>query len=87
MSIKRFNAKRDATEPEILRALVRAGAFYLRLDTVDLLVLFRGDLFLLDCKTARGRATKTQEALITLGWPLHYVRTPIEALKAIGAVQ
>jgi hypothetical protein len=79
-------AKRDLTEPAIVAALEKAGARVLRLDVFDLLVLFRGQMFMLDAKTGKGRATFTQEALVKLGWPLRYVRTEIEALKAIGAI-
>lgn len=87
MSLKRYAAKRDATEGEIVDALRKAGATVLRLDVFDLLVLYRNRLFMLDAKTAKGRTTLTQEAMIAQGWPLTYVRTPIEALTAIGAVR
>lgn len=87
MSLKRWNARRDATEPAIKQALDQIGAQHLSLDTFDLLVLFRGRLFMLDAKTRQGRPTKTQETLIALGWPLTYVETPDDALKAIGAVR
>ena len=76
--------KRDRTEPAILRALRAVGAEYVVLDPFDLLVLYRGGLFMLDCKTPDGRATKTQHLLIANGWPLHFVVTPEQALAVLG---
>ncbi len=85
MSVKRWNTRRDSTEPLICRALANAGADYIRLDAFDLLVLYRGRLSMLDCKRAKGRRTRNQEILVQRGWPLRFVVTPDEALKAIGA--
>ena len=95
MSLKRWNAKRDTTEPAICLALKHVGADYLQLDKFDLLVLFRGQLYMLDAKTprgkgpkgARGRTTSTQDALLKRGWPLHMVVDEQSALKAIGAIK
>ena len=84
MSLKRFAARRDSTEPDILRGLSRVGAQYLLLDTFDVLVLFRGRLTMLDCKSEEGRPTARQAALIAKGWPLRFVRTAEEALRVIG---
>jgi hypothetical protein len=87
-----FAKRRDTTELAIYQALVRAGAEVLRLDAVDLLVWYRGGLFLLECKSARGKVqtmrakTAQQQALEARGWPLRYVTTPEAALQAIGAV-
>jgi hypothetical protein len=86
MSIKRWNAKRDANEPDIVRALEQVGAKVLRLDSFDLLVLFRGTLFMLDAKMPTGRTTLAQDDLLADGWPLHMVVDEISALRAVGAV-
>lgn len=85
MSLNRFAARRDGTEREILQALARVGADYLLLDPFDELVLFRGRLFMLDCKSLKGRPTRNQVKLVARGWPLQFVRTADEALAAIGA--
>lgn len=87
MSVKRFDARRDATEPAIRDALKAVGAKYEALDPFDLLVLYRGTLTMLDCKTPKGKPTKKQQELIDAGWPLKFAVTPEEALKAIGAVK
>lgn len=87
MSLKRYATKRDKTEPEILRALHRAGADYILLDAFDVLVLFRGTVTMLDCKSKGGRVTRNQEILVERGWPLKFAKTPEEALQAIGAVR
>ncbi len=86
MSLKRFDARRDATEPAIVATLEKVGAQVLRLDVFDLLVCYRGALFMLDAKTASGRTTKAQDRLVALGWPLVYVRDEMAALEAIGAL-
>ena len=86
MTIKRWNARRDQNEGPIVQALEKAGAQVLRLDVFDLLVLYRGRLFMLDAKIPTGRTTAAQNRLCSLGWPLRYVRDEMAALKAIGAV-
>lgn len=86
MSLNRFATRRDSSEPGILAALSKVGARYMLLNVFDVLVLFRGGLFLLECKTGKGRTTLSQDKLIALGWPLQLVRTPDDALKAIGAL-
>ncbi len=87
MSLKRYAARRDKTEPEIFRALRQVGADVLSLDKFDALILFRGQLYMIDAKVAKGKATKRQADLVKRGWPLRFVRTPEEALKCIGAIK
>lgn len=87
MSLNRYNTKRDATEPAILKALANVGADYLVLKTFDVLVLYRGELKMLDCKSHRGRLTESQKDLVKRGWPLRFAKTPEEALRAIGAIR
>jgi hypothetical protein len=76
--------KRDATEAAILRVLRQVGADYVLLDPFDVLVLFRGKLYMLDCKTVEGRPTARQKDLIVRGWPLRFVVTPQDTLAALG---
>lgn len=86
MSLKRYATRRDASEPSILRALSKVGADYILLDAFDVLVWFRGQLTMLECKTPKtGRKTRNQQVLEQRGWPVRFVRTPEEALQAIGA--
>lgn len=90
----RYAAKRDLAEGPILAALEKVGAQVWPLDyPVDLLVRFRERWHLLEVKTGRGKTLaiakdKRQEAQInfiqTTRTPI--VRTPQEALEAIGAV-
>lgn len=87
MSLHRWNAKRDATEPGIVKALRKAGSEIIRLDAFDLLVLYRRQLFMLDAKSPGGQATLAQEKLIAAGWPLHYVTDELAALRVIGAIR
>lgn len=82
----RYAAKRDTTEEPIVRALRKVGALVLRLDKFDLLVFYKGSLFMLDAKGRYTPTTMAQDALTAAGWPLVYVRTELEALRAIGAI-
>lgn len=93
MSVKRWATKRDSVEPAIIQALEQIGAEVWALDyPVDLLVRFQGRWHLLECKTGHGKAQKVardkrQQAqwnfIESTGTPV--VRTPVEAIRAIGA--
>lgn len=79
-------AARDLNEPNIVEALHRAGCLTLMLNEFDRLVLRAGQVYMLEIKNpdGRDRLTPLQGALIDHGWPLHVVRTPEEALIAVG---
>ena len=84
----RYAAKRDQSEKSILQALAIVGADYILLDAFDVLVWYQGRIVLLECKTPKkGRKTVSQKNLVERGWPLHFVTTPEQALKAIGAMK
>lgn len=87
MSLKRYATKRDQSEAAIVRALVAVGADYILLDPFDVLVLYRDRVFLLECKTGKGRKTESQKEMVQRGWPVNFVSTPEEALAAIGAIR
>jgi hypothetical protein len=76
----------DSTQTAIVSALRRAGALVLVLNAeIDILVQWRGNLTLIDCKAAKGgKPTDTQRAMIQLGWQIHFCRTPLEAYEAVG---
>ena len=78
--------RRDKNEEEIVAALRAAGAIVYPMDTpVDQLVMVNGEIFLVEIKKPKkGRLTKAQEKLIADGWPVHVVRTPEQALAAVG---
>ena len=63
MSINRYNAKRDASEREIVSALQQFGFSVYRLNQpVDLLVGFRGKNHLIECKSGnKGYAKALNE--------------------------
>lgn len=92
MSIHRRAARRDSNEDPIVRALHDAGALVQKLSAPgvpDLLVLFRGVLYLLETKTTHGTLTPVQ-----VKWheqwceaPIFIVRTVEDALRAIGALK
>jgi hypothetical protein len=98
VSLHRYAKKRDAAEPAIVDALEAAGIHVYPIDEpCDLLCWSprwgAGVFKTLEVKTPRGkkgsiRTDKRQEAQInflsTTGTPV--VRTPIEALKAVGVM-
>ena len=77
----------DATQPEIFRTLRQVGALVLPLGKFDALVYYRGQLTMLDCKSKGGKPTEKQQRLLEAGWPLKFVQTPEEGLRAIGALR
>jgi hypothetical protein len=86
MSLARYAKKRDSNEPQIISALESAGAEVWVLDRpVDLLIRFRERWHLMEVKTEKGRLTDEQARFVeSTGCPV--VRTPVEALRAIGAM-
>lgn len=96
--MRRYANKRDSAEPPIIEALEKAGLEVWPLDEpVDLLCRRRswppGMFQMLEVKTGRGKKLtvvkdKRQKAqrdfIAATGTPI--VRTPLEALKAVGAV-
>lgn|GEM_PF-3191106 len=84
-------ARRDATEPLIIATLERVGAVVVPLsakDLPDLLVGHRGVWRLLECKAGRRLMSPGQVAFFERArlnrLPVSVVRTPEEALAAIG---
>lgn len=98
MSLARFAKKRDTGEPAVIDALEAAGWQVWQLDTpCDLLcwkaLLGPGTFKTLEVKTGYGKSSKPRvrkeqhvqtSFLTTTGTPI--VRTPIEALRALGAI-
>lgn len=94
VSLNRYAVRRDKAEPAIVQALEQVGAEVWPLDQpVDLLVRFRKQWHLLEVKTPQGKAgnarqDKRQQVQINFlqstGTPI--VKTPAEALRAIGAI-
>jgi hypothetical protein len=81
--------RRDAAEPGIVKELEAVGAYVVRLhQPVDLLVLYRGQRHLLEIKTpgrARRHDQEAQEAFCK-AFDVPLIRTPTEALRAVGAI-
>ena len=86
-------ARIDANHAEIVATLRGVGASVQDLAAVgkgcpDLLVGYRGQNYVLEVKTARGKATPAQVAWHA-DWRgiVHIVRSAYDALKVIGAIQ
>ena len=84
MRLARDN-KRDTNEREIIDALKCVGAKVIQLDRFDLLVNYKGKIFLIEVKSKAGKLTESQKELIDDGWPLNIVRTVEQAYNVIGA--
>ena len=78
----------DDTQADIMAALRRAGCLVCpTLDICDLLCLYRGRLSLLDCSGSTRNRKRTAEQLKKFAlWGVVVVKTPLEALVAIGAL-
>ena len=92
MTIWRRAAKRDTAEAGIVSALEAAGCRVWRLSQpLDLLCGYRGRFVVLECKTGtrKRKDQPKQDATIAEcqrnGLPVYVVRTPEDALQAIGA--
>lgn len=91
MTIKRWAAKRDANEAGIIKALRGIGAFVVQLSATgapDLLVVFRGRIYLLEVKMPKtGRVQESQKVFHEqAGFLISIVTTADEALRKIGAI-
>lgn len=89
--IHRRDAKRDANEKQLAKDLRHCGVFVMKIsgeDQPDLACYYRGQWFMLEVKTEKGRVRKNQnwdETIEPGAVPI--VRTLDEALRAIGAVK
>ena len=89
-SLTRLAARRDENEAAIVQALRKAGATVELLSATnipDLIVGYRGQNYLLEVKTEKGKLKEGQK-----NWASHWrgqhavVRTVDEALQVIGAI-
>lgn len=86
-------AKQDRNAVEVATALRHAGAIVRFIEgshgqsgLPDLLVGFQGVTYLMEVKVAKGRLSEAQKEFHASwrGGPIIVVRTPLEALAAIG---
>jgi len=88
--LRRLRGKKvDANQAEIVTALRKAGCRVLSLapmgkNVADLLVSYRGQLYLLEVKMPAAAIRDDQVAWLN-EWGGTLVRGPIEALRAVGA--
>lgn len=84
-------AKRDMTEREIVETVRAVGGTVVQISGVpgcpDLLIGFRGQNFLIECKSPGGRLNARQRAFWSV-WrgQAEVCWTPDEVLRAIGAI-
>lgn len=91
-ALRRYNAKRDSTEPEVVRAFTEMGCLVFRLDRpVDLLVyIFKSRaerLHLVEVKSATGILNDAQREFVDAGWPVHVIRSADEAIALVKSLR
>jgi hypothetical protein len=89
MSLRRFNAKRDANEPEIVEALQAAGASVYRLDQpTDAVLGYRGKTLLIEIKMPGASLNENQKKFFAewKGQTPPILRTVEDAMQLIEAM-
>ena len=91
-ALRKFNAKRDANEPEVVRAFIDLGCLVFRLDRpVDLLVYcFKSlgqRLHLIEVKVPKGELNDKQKLFVADGWPVHVIRSADEAIAFVKSIR
>jgi hypothetical protein len=93
MSIKRWATRKDATQRLIIQALEAVNCEVWVIERpCDLLTLYRGRWLPIECKTpqpngkVRQRADQVDQAVTLQRARIPVVTTPVEALRAIGAM-
>ena len=87
--MSKYARRVDACQSEIIDALVYAGCNVTDMSGAgngftDLFVT-RADIhYILECKSSTGKLTTPQALFHVKHQPVHTVRTPEEALKAVG---
>lgn len=86
----RFKAKSDDNQKALIAALRQVGASVEVLSArgvPDLLVAYRGIIYLMEVKGAKGKLTPDQVKWHSL-WqsPIHIVRSVDDALRVIGVI-
>jgi hypothetical protein len=87
--VSRYAKRRDANEPDIRDALVKAGCDVIQADDVDLIVGRAGHSYLIEVKRP-GRASESRirpiQKRLRDNWRGHYaiVTTADDALAAVG---
>ena len=87
-ALRKYNARRDANEPGIVRVFQDMGCLVWRLDRpVDLLVYvyksFTERLLLVEVKLPGKDLNGNQQAFVDAGWPVHVIRSEDEAINLV----
>lgn len=93
MSIKRWSTRKDISQRQIVEALEAVGCEVWIIERpCDLLTKFRGRWLPIECKTpqrngrARRRNDQAEQTELIERTRIPVVTTPVEALRAIGAM-
>ncbi len=91
MGIPTYRAKRDNTEKEIIKALRDFGCLVMQTKDVDLTVQYRGQTYLIECKTPQSKAgrinkTESQKKLVEAGWRIYFIKSADEAIEFVQSL-
>jgi hypothetical protein len=89
VSLPKYNGKRDANEPELVKVARRLGAAFERIGPLDFWVGVRGKWVPLEIKTEEGTYTPKQVNFIARcqarGLPVWTWRTDADVYRDLGA--
>jgi Holliday junction resolvase len=87
--MSKYARKKDSNQDAIVSALLLCGCNVTDMSAAgngftDLFVTRAGVHYILECKSSTGKLTTPQALFHVKHQPVHTVRTPEEALKAVG---
>lgn len=90
--LRSYANRRDKSEPVIFDTLKAMGCrVYATNKPTDALCLYRGTVYLVECKTPLSKAgrvklTKDQEAFIADGWPVTVLASANDAVRFVQTI-
>lgn len=87
-ALRKYDAKRDNNEPEIVDAFRALGCLVHRIDQPCDLLLYifasKGErMHLVEVKAPKGQLNDKQRAFQAAGWPVHVIRSGDEAIELV----
>lgn len=91
-ALRKYDAKRDSNEREIVDTFRALGCLVHRLDQPCDLIIFcfkslGQRLHLIEVKTPTGQLNEKQSAFMAAGWPVHVIRSADEAIALVKSLR